>query len=113
MKKAQKDLVLHEVLADKWTALVLDTLGGGDMRFSRLQKSLNGVTQKALTKTLRRLERDGLVRRRVHPVVPPRVDYKLTKLGESLSESLSALRRWLAANATAVERARAAYDRKS
>ncbi len=84
----KKEALLHEILgriADKWTLLVIEALDGeGELRFSDLQKRVGGVSQKMLTKTLRQLERDGLVRRRVHAAVPPRVDYRLTRLGESL-----------------------------
>src|SRR5262245_36121739 len=77
-----------ERIADKWTLLVLDALEGGELRFTRIREKVGGVSQKMLTKTLRQLERDGLVTRTVHPVVPPHVDYKLTPLGESLAESV-------------------------
>ena len=72
-------------VADKWTMLVLEALAeGGEMRFSRLAEAVSGVSQKMLTQTLRRMERDGLVVRTVHPMVPPRVDYRPTHLGASL-----------------------------
>ncbi len=71
-----------EQIADKWTILVIDALGThGVMRFSRLRDHIGNVSQKMLTKTLRQLERDGLVSRHVHPVIPPRVDYRLRHLG--------------------------------
>ncbi len=77
-----------EQIADKWTILVIDALGThGEMRFSRLREEIGGVSQKMLTKTLRQLERDGLVSRYVHPVIPPRVDYQLTPLGRSLLDN--------------------------
>jgi DNA-binding HxlR family transcriptional regulator len=72
-----------ERVADKWTLLVIDALDGRrEVRFSRLRERIGGISQKMLTKTLRQLERDGLVKRRIHAEVPPRVDYKLTPLGE-------------------------------
>src|SRR5687768_14614019 len=87
-----KEALVREILgrvADKWTLLVIEALAGeGEVRFSRLREQVGDVSQKMLTKTLRQLERDGLVTRRVHPVVPPHVDYKLTPLGESLGESV-------------------------
>src|SRR6184192_972251 len=86
-------LVLDRI-ADKWTALVIQILASGTMRYAELQRAIGGVSQKMLTQTLRSLERDGLVRRVVHPVVPPKVEYSLTKLGRTLIEPLHALCRW-------------------
>ena len=72
-------------VADKWTMLVLDILAEkGETRFTRLRELVGGISQKMLTQTLRQMERDGLVTRTVHPVVPPKVEYKLTELGMSL-----------------------------
>jgi DNA-binding HxlR family transcriptional regulator len=99
-----------ERIADKWTLLVLDALEPGEMRFTRLRERVGGVSQKMLTKTLRQLERDGLVTRTVHPVVPPHVDYKLTPLGESLAESVCAVWLWVEKHRHDVQRARAAFD---
>ena len=113
----KKQALLREILgriADKWTLLVIEALDGeGELRFSRLQKRVGGVSQKMLTKTLRQLERDGLVTRRVYPTVPPRVDYRLTSLGESLGESVCGVWTWVAKHVSEVERARRAYDRKN
>ena len=81
------------------------------MRFSDLQRRVGQISHKMLTKTLRQLERDGLVTRRVHAEVPPRVDYKLTALGESLCESLCGVWTWVGQHMPEVERARRAYDR--
>ena len=92
--------------------LVVSTRDEGELRFSRLREHVGGVSQKMLTKTLRQLERDGLVTRRVHAVVPPRVDYKLTALGESLGESVCAVWLWVEAHAAEVARARRGYDDK-
>jgi len=83
-----------ERIADKWSSLVLLVLSGGTHRYSELHRRIGGVSQKMLTQTLRSLEADGLVRRTVHPVVPPMVEYTLTPLGRSLEEPLSAVRRW-------------------
>src|SRR5687768_16398287 len=78
-----------ERVADKWTLLVLDALeSGGEQRFTRVREAVGDISQKMLTKTLRQLERDGLVTRTVHPVVPPHVDYALTPLGLSLAEAV-------------------------
>ena len=80
------------------------------MRFSRLRERIGGVSQKMLTKTLRQLERDGLLTRRVHAEVPPRVDYKLTPLGESLGQSVCSVWTWVEAHMQDVERSRRVYD---
>ncbi|HST57542.1 MAG TPA: helix-turn-helix domain-containing protein [Longimicrobium sp.] len=110
---AQEEL-LREVLervADKWTLLVLDALEeGGEMRFTRLRDRVGGVSQKMLTKTLRQLERDGLVTRRVYPEVPPRVEYRLTARGHTLNEATCAMWLWVEANADAVQQSRRTYD---
>lgn len=81
-------------IADKWTALIIHVLAGGTRRYAELQREIGGISQKMLTQTLRSLERDGLVTRKVHPVVPPRVDYTLTPLGRTLIEPLRAICRW-------------------
>src|SRR5258708_38586326 len=98
VKNAQKEAFVREVLAriaDKWTLLVIEALAEhGEMRFSRLQRAVGGVSQKMLTKTVRGLERDGLLTRRVFPVVPPRVEYRLTALGESLGGSVCGVWLW-------------------
>jgi DNA-binding HxlR family transcriptional regulator len=86
-------LVLDRI-ADKWTALTIQILAGGTMRYAALQREIGGISQKMLTQTLRSLERDGLVQRTVHPVVPPKVEYSLTKLGRTLIEPLQGLCRW-------------------
>jgi DNA-binding HxlR family transcriptional regulator len=113
---AQRELLVREMLervGDKWTLLVIEELGsGGEMRFTRLRDRIGNVSQKMLTKTLRELERDGLVTRRVHPVVPPRVDYKLTKLGEALGEAVCGIWIWVEKHLNDVERSRQACDRK-
>src|SRR5947208_3339668 len=85
-------LVLDRI-ADKWTALIIQILARGTMRYAALQREIGGISQKMLTQTLRTLERDGLVQRKVHPVVPPKVEYSLTKLGRTLIEPLHALSR--------------------
>ena len=103
-----------ERVADKWTLLVIDALAGaGEVRFSDLRQRVGGVSQKMLTKTLRQLERDGLVTRHVHAEVPPRVDYRLTPLGESLGESVCGVWKWVEAHAEDVERSRHDYDRRT
>jgi DNA-binding HxlR family transcriptional regulator len=113
----EKEALVRELLgrvADKWTLLVIDELHeGGEMRFSRLRERIGGVSQKMLTKTLRQLERDGLVIRRVHAEVPPRVEYALTELGASLGEAVCGIWLWVEAHQDEVERSRCAYDREN
>jgi DNA-binding HxlR family transcriptional regulator len=98
-------------IADRWTLFVLEAFEPGEVvRFTRLQERVAGVSQKMLTKTLRGLERDGLVTRRVHATVPPRVDYQLTQLGESLGQALCPFWVWVEENAAAMEKARRAFE---
>ena len=107
------ELLVRELLvrmADKWTLLTIDTLAEGQMRFSQLRERLTGISQKMLTQTLRQLERDGLVTRRVHAVVPPRVDYRLTPLGESLGEAVCGIWLWADRHLGDVQSARDAFD---
>lgn len=112
------EAMMHELLgrvADKWTLLVLEELEEkGVLRFTQLSRHIPGVSQKMLTQTLRQMERDGLVHRTVHPVVPPKVEYQLTDLGHGLSESFCSVWQWVGANLKAVDSARRAFDaRKS
>jgi DNA-binding HxlR family transcriptional regulator len=97
-----------ELVADKWAVIVIYVLARGTRRFGELQRAVGGVSQKMLTQTLRGLEHDGLVERKVYPVVPPRVEYSLSPLGETLVEPLSALCGWAEEHFWEVERARAA-----
>jgi DNA-binding HxlR family transcriptional regulator len=104
---------VSEVLSrvgDKWTVLVVSTLGDGPRRFNELRRALGSISQRMLTLTLRGLERDGLVTRTVFPTIPPRVDYQLTGLGCSLLEPVSRLGTWARANRAAIEDARRRYD---
>ena len=99
-------------VADKWTMLVLEALAEkGELRFTRLSECVEGISQKMLTQTLRHMEREGLITRTVHPVVPPRVEYKLTRLGLSLGAAFCGVWVWAAENLDQVERARRAFDR--
>lgn len=104
---------VSEVLSrvgDKWTVLVVSTLGDGPKRFNELRRALGSISQRMLTLTLRALERDGLVTRTVFPTIPPRVDYELTKLGRSLLEPVSALGTWARGNRAAIQDARRKFD---
>ncbi len=99
-----------DTIADKWATLVIDLLGQGPRRFGALRRAIGGISQKMLTQTLRSLERDGLVSRRVYPTTPPSVEYALTPLGETLTAPIGALRAWSEANIAQVLAARAAFD---
>ncbi len=103
---------LLDRLGDKWSLLVVELLGNGTQRFTELRRAIDGISQRMLTLTLRRLERDGLVRRTVHPVVPPRVDYELTPLGESLLDAVAPLVAWTRGHREEISRARSAFDRQ-
>jgi len=98
-------------IGDRWTVLVIGVLGHGEVRFSELRRRVEGISQKMLTQTLRGLERDGLVRRTVHPEVPVRVEYALTEAGRTLQEPLRALERWSIEHLGAVAASQEAYDR--
>ena len=100
-----------ERVADKWTMLVLEVLEEhGVVRFTRLGELVGGVSQKMLTKTVRQMERDGLVTRTVHPVIPPRVEYNLTALGRSLGEAFCGVWIWAERHSEEIERAREAFE---
>ncbi len=101
---------LLDRLGDKWSLLVVELLGRGTRRFSELRREIDGVSQRMLTLTLRNLERDGLVTRTVHPVVPPRVDYELTDLGRSLLDAVEPLVAWTRGHRDEIAEARVAYD---
>ena len=97
-------------IGDKWTVLVVTTLGEGSKRFNELRREIPSVSQRMLTLTLRNLERDGLVSRTVTPTIPPRVDYELTDLGRSLLLPISALAQWALDNVEAIHGAQARFD---
>lgn len=104
---------VSEVLArvgDKWSVQVVSALGQGPRRFNELKRSIDGISQRMLTLTLRGLERDGLIGRKVTPSIPPRVDYWLTDLGQSLLAPVQALGNWALTHRTTVDRARTEYD---
>jgi DNA-binding HxlR family transcriptional regulator len=100
-----------DLIADKWTLLVIEVLAeSGELRFTRIQEQVGGISQKMLTKTLRQMERYGLVTRHVLPVIPPHVDYRITELGESLGEAVCGIWQWKEANYERVTAAREAFD---
>jgi DNA-binding HxlR family transcriptional regulator len=99
-----------ERVGDKWSLQVIFHLGDGPQRFTSLKRSIEGVSQRMLTVTLRGLERDGIVSRTMYPVIPPRVEYALTPLGATLLDAAGTLVSWADAHLAEVEAARAAYD---
>lgn len=105
---------MREVLdrvGDKWSVLIVVYLSDGPQRFNALRRRIEGISQRMLTETLRHLERDGLVLRTVYPSVPPRVEYTLTELGQSLRLPLAALATWAEQHRGAISQARDQYDR--
>jgi len=99
-----------ERVGEKWALTVISELGKGTRRFSELRRDIPGISQRMLTSTLRGLERDGLVRRTVYPVVPPRVDYALTPLGETLLDTVLKLINWALEHVDDIDEARRRYD---
>lgn len=97
-------------LGDAWSFLVVLHLGAQPLRFNELKRHIDGISQRMLTLTLRKLERDGLVSRSVRPTTPPQVEYALTRLGRSLAVPINALTQWAVDHGEEIERARAAYD---
>lgn len=97
-------------VGERWTGLVLLALEPGTQRFSELRRRIQGITQKMLTQTLRALERDGVVERRVFATVPVTVEYTLTPLGQSLASAIAGLRAWSYENIGEILAARSEYD---
>lgn len=102
-------LVLDQI-ADKWSILIVAALCRGPMRFNALRRELEGITQKSLTHALRRLERSGIIARRVIPVSPVAVEYSVTSLGETLVEPFQALFQWASAHRDGIEAAQKRFD---
>lgn len=99
-----------DLVGDKWSLLVISMLGSGPRRFSELKREIGTISQRMLTLTLRQLERDGLVQRTVYPVVPPRVEYRLTPLGATLWEAVQGIVTWTIDHLPEIAAARAEYD---
>jgi len=108
-------VAVREVLnlvGDKWSVLVVGVLENGPLRFSEIKRTIEAISQRMLTLTLRGLERDGLLTRTVTPTIPPRVDYELTKLGRTLLDPVLALARWAERHRAAIQGARDRFDGK-
>lgn len=99
-----------EIVANKWTSLVIYAMEEGTIRYGEIMRRIEGISQKMLTQTLKQLERDGLVHRNVIPAVPPIVEYSLTPLGESLLPCMRMLKEWARVHYAKVEQSREAYD---
>lgn len=110
-EELMRDLLVR--MADKWSLLTIEVLFEGELRFSQIRERLDGISQKMLTQTLRQLERDGMVTRYVHAVVPPRVDYRLTPLGMSFAETVCGIWMWAGHHMAQIEQAREAYDQQA
>jgi DNA-binding HxlR family transcriptional regulator len=112
----REDCEVRQILdrvADKWSLLVIALLEHRTLRFTELRHRIDGISQRMLTVTLRQLERDGLVERTVHPVVPPKVEYALTELGGTLHDTIKSLVTWTEQHQDEIAAARAAYDRRT
>jgi DNA-binding HxlR family transcriptional regulator len=112
----EEDCPVREVLdrvGDKWSVLVMVLLGQRIHRFNELHRAIDGISQRMLTLTVRNLERDGLVKRTVYATVPPRVDYELTELGQTLLVPLEALSAWAKAHRCDIRSARERHDRQT
>ncbi|MEV8016745.1 helix-turn-helix domain-containing protein [Streptomyces sp. NPDC086554] len=109
----REDCQVRQILdrvADKWSLLTIALLEHRKLRFTELRREIDGISQRMLTVTLRQLERDGLVKRTVHPVVPPRVEYELTPLGGTLHHTIQSLVTWTEQHQNEIAAAREAYD---
>lgn len=97
-------------IGDKWSVLIVMALRDGPRRFNQIRRDIGSISQRMLTLTLRGMERDGLVSRKVHPTTPPRVEYALTDLGHSLRGPVETLGAWAIANEAQIARAQSRYD---
>lgn len=102
-----------DLIADKWVTLIVGLLENKPQRFAALQRQIGGISHKMLTQTLRSLERDGIVQREVYAEVPPRVEYSLTPLGQTLCQPIAAVRAWAEANIHAITVSQEQYDQRS
>ncbi|MFF8571079.1 winged helix-turn-helix transcriptional regulator [Streptomyces sp. NPDC015408] len=105
--------VVLDIVGDKWSLLVVRHLRDGPRRFTELKRAVDGISQRMLTVTLRSLERDGILTRTVHEVMPPRVSYELTEMGFTLREATAPLLEWSIAHLARIDDARAVYDART
>jgi DNA-binding HxlR family transcriptional regulator len=111
-KNCPTRMVLDRI-ADKWTVLVVGALQSKTKRFGELKKEVDGVSQKMLTKTLRGMERDGLIKRKIYPTIPPKVEYSLTPLGVTLVDMLQNIQFWAENNIEKIISSQRKFDNKS
>lgn len=97
-------------IGDKWSVMIVDTLHDGPVRFNQIRRKIGGISQRMLTRTLRNLERDGVVTRTLYPQIPPRVEYELTALGRTLEPVIKSLWDWSVVHYGDIDKARKAYD---
>ncbi|WP_338888506.1 helix-turn-helix domain-containing protein [Rhodococcus sovatensis] len=110
---SREDCEVRQILdriADKWSLLVIALLDEGTLRFGELRREIDGISTRMLTVTLRNLERDGLVERRMYPEIPPRVEYKLSPLGTTLLSTIQSLVTWTEQHRGAIAQARELFD---
>lgn len=112
-KKLTQGTTVPDLLAGKWTLLVVQSLETSVKRHSELSKLLPDITQKVLTETLRKLEHNGIVERKIYPTIPPQVEYKLTEIGLDLLTLSGVLSDWIDTHTTDIVRAQASYDRRN
>jgi DNA-binding HxlR family transcriptional regulator len=112
MEDACRTRAVLDIVGDKWALLVVRRLKDGPLRFTELKRSIDGISQRMLTVTLRSLERDGLLTRTVFEVMPPHVSYELTPMGRTLREAAAPLLEWSVVHLSAIDAARAAYDER-
>ncbi|MER7844193.1 helix-turn-helix domain-containing protein [Kitasatospora sp. NPDC096077] len=105
--------VVLDIVGDKWSLLVVRNLSDGPRRFTELKRAVDGISQRMLTVTLRSLERDGILTRTVHEVMPPHVSYELTEMGITLRAATAPLLTWSVAHLARIDDARAAYDART
>ena len=98
------------LIGDKWTVMIVLTLTERPRRFNEIKRTIGGISQQMLARTLRALERDGMVTRTVHPTIPPQVEYALTDLGRSLADPIRELGSWAGAHIAQIESNRSAFD---
>lgn len=107
------EIAVHQLfrrLGDQWSVPLIELLAGPSVRFSDAARAIDGISEKMLTQTLRSLERDGFVKRTVHPVMPPRVEYELTALGSELHTLVAAVRAWVRVHGAEISTSRLDYD---
>jgi DNA-binding HxlR family transcriptional regulator len=115
LKPGDPECPVREILdhlGDKWSVLVIQNLSSGTLRFSEIKRRIGNVSQRMLTETVRSLERDGILSRTVYPTIPPRVEYSLTPLGESLVPPVMELVRWALDHRAEIRQSRTDYDRE-